>query len=111
MTAAKRNEQRAGTERVVDSEGQTAPVTNAPQAQPGVQAPAPQGQPAAADQPAPAESRQQGGDTKVKYVGRGIYEHDGKQYQRGEVYEVDQATADELLSSRGSRGENFVQAD
>lgn len=116
--ARNKDNQQAGEQRVVDSEGQTAPVTPSQQAlpeqpqqaQPARPQPA-QAQPAQAGQQA-AQEPGVSGQTRIRYTGLGTYTHEGQQYKRGEVYEVDENTANELLSTRGSRGKSdFVQAD
>lgn len=99
---ARKNEE-VNQQQVADNEGQTAPVA----ANEGAQ------QPKQAKKQQPARAQEASGTTAVKFVGRGGRYADGEEeYERGVVYEVDEATANRLLSARGSNGQHqFVQAD
>lgn len=103
MAKKKTDEENQNVEpqRVADSEGQTAPVT---QSQREVN------QRSEAQQ---ERAQRASGATRVKYVGRASgYVLDGERYEADEVYEVDEDTANRLLSAKDSRANNvFVQAD
>lgn len=104
-------------QRVVDSEGQTAPVGGTQQAQPAQAQPAQQqpqqAQPAQREQAEGQQERQVSGTTNIKYVGRGVRYLDGEnEYENGQVVEVDAETANRLLSAKDAHARNqFVQAD
>lgn len=102
--ARNRDNPEAGEQRVVDSEGQTAPVTGTQQPQPAQQAQEPARQ---------QQAQQVSGSANIKYVGRGTRYADGeKTYEHGQAVEVDAETANRLLSAKDTRGQQqFVQAD